>query len=280
MGIEFICHQTEHGKGYKFSFSENINKYIVGIRGFYVTYADKKQHCVKTFGINLEVSGVIKNTITVTPRINLEDRTGHRLSDKSHVDICVLAWTGTGHENVQTTSNQKFPLFLQCSDSVVASGCVLSGFELECSGDSNIIVYHTHVGTSMDVGQMGFAGSGNAEFYDKARKRGQCPWVKGSMFADCDKSSGLYVQSFSDLKYGLHEFQIPKNVRSILPMITSFTVITNRDEQSVGIQCGMYDVFVENGRCSLFCRMQYLDKNNYDEKGCGISGLLIGRYED
>lgn len=273
MGIEFQTKKLEHGIVHEFCFNENINKYIIGIKSYSVYFINYHYHYFKTLGLNIEVSGIIRNKLRLTPRLSLDDNSGNHLNPSSYVEVCVIAWTGTGHEHIQTVSNQKFPFFLECSDRVVNSGCILSGFDLFYpNGDFK--TYHVHAGTSMDIAQMQYVGSGNAELYDISRRRATCQWVKGSMFADCDESSNLYVQSFSDLRHGSRTLSVPTNLASFCIVLTSFTIATGRDSAEQGIKCTVNISEWKNSQVKLNCELMF--PNNNHSGNSNVSGLLIG----
>lgn len=273
MAIEIQSMALQHGKVNEFYFKEGITKYIIGIRSYSVHFNNYNYHNFRNLGLNIEVAGVINNKLTVTPWLTLDDCSGNGINSESYVEVCVIAWTGNGHEYVQAISNQKFPYSLNCSDRVVNSGCILSGFNVSVPcGD--LKPNYFHVGTSMDFAQEQFIGSGNVNLCSAKGNRAVSEWVKGSMFADCDKSSNLYVQSFSNFGEGINTISVNAYLISYCIVLTSITIDTERDCAEQGIKCRPDTVEWQNGKMKLNCQLAF--PGNPASSKSKISGLLIG----
>lgn len=200
MGIEFRFASIHAGEGGTLNFSGEITHYVVGLLRFHAQYENHDAHCIKRLAVDLQVMGVNGNSISIRPDIVLEDNTGHRLDKKNtFVDVGVAAWIGNGYENTYVASNQQFPYRMSIPGMPKRSAVILSGFDMQFD-DGDLTVRQVKVGTSLNMTSSELVADGFAEFSDNDNKHSTRGTVKGSLVADFDKYSGLFLKNIASQK--------------------------------------------------------------------------------
>lgn len=106
MNFEILSAEMLNNETHTFTFSKQIDQFIVGFSKFLIEFPDSAHHLQK---ISIDLTNVQKKDkeITISPKFHMGDSSNHSESYDSKITVVVLAATGYKNTNIEMQNNLK-----------------------------------------------------------------------------------------------------------------------------------------------------------------------------